>query len=442
MTTTEARPIICGTDLSERAAQAATVADALARRLDAPLILVHSSDERGDFPDRIQERLVADDRPRLAQYAEQLRGRGLTFQEEVIRGAPDHRVVDFAAQAGARLVVVGASGAGSLWASRWLLGDIAERIAETSTVPTLVVRDAKPFVAWTRGERPLKVFIATDFTATSEAALRWMASQWRGIGPCEITLGYIHRPAEECSEITRFDELGTARLTLQMREGLERDLREKAERLLGETPAIRVEPRLGRVDAHLLLLATEAGADLLVLGTHQWHDFQRVQHPSISRRILHDAPISVACVPVPIAPRGAAATIPTFRRVLVPTDLSEHGGHAIPYAYSALARGGLVCLCHVAEPGKAGQKSELETRLRAFVPAEADARGIATEVRISESMDTVKEICAAAERFDADLVCIGSHGGRTGLASAVMGSVARAVIAHSTCPVLVVGSPV
>lgn len=439
MNTTRAKPIICGTDYSESATQAATVADALARRLDAPLILVRSADERGHFTDDARTGLMEADRPELAKEAAHLRSLGLIFEEKMLHGAPDDGVASFAARESARLVVVGASGTGSLWTSRWLIGNVAERIAETSSVPTLVVRAAEPLLAWAGGERPLKIFIAVDFTATSEAALRCVA-EWRKIGPCEITLGYVHQISEECGERAMCDGVELPRLTTQAREGLEHDLREKAVRLLGMAPEIRVELRVARVDAHLILLATEAGADLLVLGTNQWQNLERVWHASISRRILHDARMSVLCVPVPLATRGAGAAIPTFSRVLVATDFSERAGHAIPYAYAALAREGAVCLVHAVKPGTVDQKGELEARLRALIPPEAQSRGVATEVRIVENGDAGKAICEAAERFSADLVCIGSHG-RSGITAAVMGSVAHAVIAHSPRPVLVVRPP-
>ena len=426
MNTTETKPIICGTDFSESAAQAAAVADALARRLGAPLILAHSVDERGEFPDQLRTGLMNDDRPRLAEEAERLRGLGLAFEEKLLRGTPDDGIAHFAGKSDARLVVVGASGTGSLWASRWLLGDVAERIAETSPAPTLVVRAAEPFLDWARDGRPLKVFVAADFTPTSDAALRWVA-EWQRIGPCEITLGHIEQPALP---------------TPEARPALEHDLREKA-RLLGVEAAIRLVPGSARVDAHLIQLATEAGADLLVLGTHQWHGLERVRHASISRRVLHHAPMSLVCVPVPVAPRGVAAAIPTFSRVLVATDFSERAGHAIPYAYAALAREGAVCLLHIAEAGEADEKIELEAleaKLRALIPAEAEKRGVLTEVRIVESGDAGKAICEAAERFCADLVCIGSHG-HSGMAAALMGSVAQAVIAHSRSPVLLIRPP-
>ncbi|MDP3070847.1 MAG: universal stress protein [Opitutaceae bacterium] len=439
MKSSENGPIVCGTDFSESAAQAATVADALARRLEAPFVLARSADELGQFPQNLRPRLMDDDRPRLAEQAERLRSLGLKFEVKLLHGEPDEGIVQFAARSSARLVVVGASGTGSVWGGRWVLGSTAELIAETSSVPTLVVRSTEPLLAWARGARPLKIFVAMDFTATSDAALRWLA-EWRRIGPCEITLGHVHRLPEERAELAMFDGLGLTALTPAARADLERDLREKAGRLLGLVPALRMEPSSGRVDSHLIRLATEAEADLFVLGTHQWQDLPRLWQTSISRRILRDAPMSVACVSVPVAPRGAAADIPTFSRVLVATDFSERAGHAIPCAYAALPREGAVCLLHAVKPGELGHKEELEARLRALIPAAARTRGVTTEVRVIEQADAATAIAETAERFGADLVCIGTHG-RTGLVAAVLGSVAQAVIARSPCPVLVVRPP-
>ena len=85
MKTTETNPIVCGTDFSENADATAAVADALARRLRAPLILAHSVDERGEFPEDLRPRLMNDDRPRLAEHAERLRGLGLVLEEKLLR---------------------------------------------------------------------------------------------------------------------------------------------------------------------------------------------------------------------------------------------------------------------------------------------------------------------------------------------------------------------
>ena len=145
MTTTGTKPIICGTDFSESASQAAIVADALARHLDAPLILVRSADERGDFPDHIRERLMNDDRPRLTHEAERLRSLGLTLQEKLLHGAPNYGVADFAARENARLVVVGASGTGALWGSRGVVTEV--RIVESGDAGKTICEAAERFCA-------------------------------------------------------------------------------------------------------------------------------------------------------------------------------------------------------------------------------------------------------------------------------------------------------
>ena len=53
---------------------------------------------------------------------------------------------------------------------------------------------------------------------------------------------------------------------------------------------------------------------------------------------------------------------------------------------------------------------------------------------------THHEITDCAERIDADLIVIGTHG-RTGLAHVLMGSVAEKVVRKAPCPVLTVRDP-
>ena len=57
-----------------------------------------------------------------------------------------------------------------------------------------------------------------------------------------------------------------------------------------------------------------------------------------------------------------------------------------------------------------------------------------------EGSDAATTVCQEAERFGADLICIGSHA-HAGLTAEVLGSVAQKVVAHSRKPVLVVRMP-
>ena len=162
----ESTPIICGTDFSENARQAANVAAALATRLSAPLVLVHAAGllNQGSTSEAY-DAVIASFRKRLHEEAEHLRGLGATVEETLSAGAPDEMLAQLAQQRQARLLVV--SSLGLRAPTRSLLGSVAERTAESSPVPTLVVRDAAPFESWARGERPLNVFVGADFTANS-----------------------------------------------------------------------------------------------------------------------------------------------------------------------------------------------------------------------------------------------------------------------------------
>jgi len=439
------RPILCGTDFSESATEAMRAASALAQRFHAPLILAHSVDERAEFPDHLRPRLMNDDRPRLAAEAERLRKLGLIFEEKLLGGAPDDGVASFAGSANARLVVVGASGTGSV--GRWMLGNIAERIAEASPAPTLVVHSAEPFLAWARGERALKIFVGADFTASSNAALRWVA-ELQKLGPCEVTAGYADWTPEEAARLGVTGAVGLVGNPLVVQSILEREVKAKVAGLLGgENVRVVVQGGWGRTDAQLIGMAAEAQADLIVVGTHQRHGLRRLGHVSVSRGILHSAAMSVACVPAPAAERMTGPRIRECQRVLVAVDLDEKYGFVAPHAYGIASTGGTVRLVHVVptqEPpgGKehADEVAPSEARLRALAPHEAEARGITTEVEVIESQAIAAAICAAAERCNADAICIGSHT-RPGFGAKVLGSVSLAVLQQCRRPVLVVWPP-
>ena len=151
--------------------------------------------------------------------------------------------------------------------------------------------------------------------------------------------------------------------------------------------------------------------------------------------------------------------IASLRTVLVTTDFSELAADAIGYAYAAVAEGGTVHLLHVLElhalgsapnplyahyaPGHAPSPEERDRihatcaeRLRALVPAGAEARQIRTEVHVLDDPDVGGAIVRAADECDAALICIASHG-RSALVRSVLGSVAQSVLGSTHRPVLV-----
>ncbi len=445
--------LVIGTDFSENARAAGVTAAALAGRWSDTLAVAHVFDDSMShrLPGDVRETLAASTCDRLHSEAVDFGSQGVKVEEHLLSGAPDQALADLATQSDTRLVVVSSVGHRP---GEWLLGSVAERTAEFSPVPTLVVRSAAPFEAWTRGERPLKVFVAVDFSDASDKALQWV-KHLISAGPCDVVLGYVDSPLGERSRLGLGWDAFERENPPEVQAILKRELRERAETVLGKVDlGVRSDPSLGRPDVRLVEMACEDEADLLVVATHQRRGVSRLWHPSISRALLRYAPMSVLCVPVICAEAIPQHSAP-IRRVLVAVDLSEHGGRAIPYAYGIVNSGGIVRLLHVAPPMEnpliggythpdfplkkehAQMLVEARNNLSSLACEDATARGIVTEVTVVEAHEVAKTIRQAAERFGADVICVGAHN-RSGLSQAFVGSVAQAVMVQSGRPVLVV----
>ena len=152
--------------------------------------------------------------------------------------------------------------------------------------------------------------------------------------------------------------------------------------------------------------------------------------------------------------------IPTIRKVMVTTDLSDLGNGAIPHAYSVLANSeGTVILCHILEPPalpnplyahySPGGASSPEDRerlrqgllqtLEQLVPPEVRKPGrVVTEVRVVETLAPVSEaICQEAKALDVDIIVMASHG-HSGVARLFLGSAAERVLRLADRPILIV----
>ncbi|HUG21525.1 universal stress protein [Piscinibacter sp.] len=145
-----------------------------------------------------------------------------------------------------------------------------------------------------------------------------------------------------------------------------------------------------------------------------------------------------------------------FKHLLLATDGSELSLAAARHALElAQAIGARATAVEVVEPypyagvGEAWQPSRgdrqdhLAAQRRSAETAFADIgaiakeRGVPLEAVTSDERDVAKAIVDAASACGADLIVMGSHG-RSGIAKAVLGSVAAKVLVLSTVPVLVV----
>lgn len=429
--------ILCATDFSPRAIKAATAAATLARARSVTLRLVHVSDAGAD-------KALGAAAKNLEAEVQRLGRTGATVEPLLLKGRrPSDILLEYIWAEMPMLSVVASSVKAPI--DRWTIGSFSERIAESSPVPTLVVRNPAPFRSWDWVGDRLKVLLALDLHSSSDAVLRW-AKEFQGSGPCDFTSCFVNRrvPTSEEVELRSVQPINPP---LRQAE-LERDLRKKIRDQIGDHASeIVVKPCFGNPGTCLAEIARETKAHLIAVGAHQRRGVNRLMHVSVSREVLHASETNVICVPITAKFAPREAHIPDFHRVLVATDLSEVGDAAVPYACAACCIGGLVKIVHVVPPRtlSPGRKErgtsiiKLEEHLGSLIPAEMGARARPPEVEVIEGRDVAKAICAEADRFGADLVCIASHG--MGASRALHGSVTKAVLKSIRRPLLVIRRP-
>ncbi|HEX7453373.1 MAG TPA: universal stress protein [Polyangiaceae bacterium] len=299
--------IVCGTDFSEHAEQAGRAAAAVAKRLGVPLKLVHVLPESPLLLSLVPSE--ANLRTALNAQAAKLHLHfGVDVEPIALFGVPHEALLEFALAANASLVVL--SSLGMKKQQHWLVGSVAERVAQRSSLPVLVVRNAAGIEAWARAERALSVMLGADLGATSMGALRWVEGL-RRVLPCDVCIAQVAWPFAEHARLGIKGAVALEGLRPELQARLEADLKTWAGTLQGEgNTTFLVSACWGRVDGHLAQLADEAHVDLLVVGTHQRAWAARAWQGSVSRGVLHYASSNVACVPPPRAREDDSALLP------------------------------------------------------------------------------------------------------------------------------------
>jgi nucleotide-binding universal stress UspA family protein len=290
-------PIVCGTDFSATATEAINIAAAMARQLASRLVLVHADQFyrlRVSDPMAI-EAAISERRGELNSEAQRLRDLGTQVEEKFLSGSAPYELVAAATESKARLIVVGAIG--HRLARRLLLGSVAERTAEISAVPTLVVRPKSSLAAWIDGKHVLKILVGYDFSAASDTALGWV-NELGKIGKFQAAVLYSNWPPDEARRLGYKGPLPLAANPEEIQKNLERDLKKRIAKFLSEQKVTAiVEPGWGTPEGYLFEMASRQKIDLIAVGTHQRRGFGRVLLGSVSRAVLHHAKMSVAVVP-------------------------------------------------------------------------------------------------------------------------------------------------
>lgn len=178
--------------------------------------------------------------------------------------------------------------------------------------------------------------------------------------------------------------------------------------------------------AGLAQLATEAGADLIIIGAKGHSRIERLLLGSTAQHVVR----SLACDVLVVRPSGGE-----LRRVVVATDFGAPAADAAQRARAVAEPDADVVALHVRDrtiAGMALEPEDAEPRLTEFV---AQALGPSARVALAEGSPAEKIVEFAAKE-KADLIAIGNRGVRR-LERFLLGSVAEDVTEKAPCSVLV-----
>jgi hypothetical protein len=164
---------------------------------------------------------------------------------------------------------------------------------------------------------------------------------------------------------------------------------------------------------------------------------------STATAVCHHVTVPVVVVPTASSKRGRL-----MRKIVVGTDGSEAALDALRWAYdeARLAHAELVVVHSWEYPYTDGTGTvDLRKKMRhdAASQLDADTARLATRaaadgvVVVTRLLEKLAAQALVEEGADADLIVVGSRG-RGGLSSLLLGSVSRAVVQHSPCPVAVI----
>ena len=412
--------IICGTDLSDASSGTLDVACALAAaRGDREVILVHVVD-----PDHAGDEEMQAARARLdAQVTART---GVTIRTELVVGPAEETLMGLAETEHCDLIVIAAR---STSTTNKKVGTTTANLIAQTQVPVLVIRDPAPWLAALtsgEGQRPLRVMLGVDDTATSELGIQWVQAL-RVRGPVEVVLAAIYYP-DDAAEYYGVEMRSAVDRDPEIEKLMERDM---LRRFGGDLTGVvsRARRGLGRIGDHLVELAEEEKVDVIVLGTSQKTGLGRLG--SVSSVVVHEAETSVVCIP----PQAVLSTItvPILRGVLVATDLSSFSNRAVPWAFAVAEPDAEIHVAHVVKEDDEVDVPEVTRALYALAPAGAKQ---VIRAHIVHGDDAAKAIAQCAARLGVDVICIASHG-RSGITRALVGSVADRLLRATRKPVLV-----
>jgi nucleotide-binding universal stress UspA family protein len=278
--------ILLATDGSGDAELASTTAVGLARSTSSELHVVHTwrTVPSVHFDTLIRQEMEREAQGILDEQVKKIEGLGGTVASaRLSEGGAAEEIVALAEDIEAGLIAMGSRGRGRI--RRLLMGSVSDAVVRHAHYPVIVVR-WKPVVF------PAKILLPTDGSEEATLAVRTAAdlcektgSELHVVHVGEATLGY--HPERHGYPIQYEREEKEARELLETQlEGI---------KAAGDTVA-QAHLRMGKADEHIVVLAEELGADLIVMGSRGLGGVKRALMGSVSDSVVRHAHCPVLVV--------------------------------------------------------------------------------------------------------------------------------------------------
>ena len=272
-----------------------------------------------------------------------------------------------------------------------------------------------------------RIVVGIDFKSHSIEAARWVASVFARGAELVMTHALDSRASDGTEALGAAASDGAPDL-----QAVTQQLHELA-RAIGLHGTYRAEVREDVAARAILAVATEVGADLIVVGPHGGRETTR-GIGTTAERLIRMSPVPVLLV---TNPRRRAP-----KHLLVPVDGGRLTHLVVDWAESIARRTeGEMILMHVFDPHLEDDDTSGTPRDTRWLSnlAEEGPSAVTTK-SLTVVGKPAEQILAAASRLDADLVVIGRRGRRRAL-SGVVGSTASDLLRHSSWPVLIIVDP-
>jgi nucleotide-binding universal stress UspA family protein len=282
-----------------------------------------------------------------------------------------------------------------------------------------------------------KILCPVDFFPASEKAVRYAAGLAANYN---ARLKLLHVVPAMIPTFYEYS-LNTTELIGAMEEAAKRELNKLLGRLKTSAVKVESEVRTGDIATNIKKTIAAFKPDLVAMGTHGRHGFQRWFMGSTTERMLRHSPVPLLTVS---AAKNARVFDGRFRRIVVTTDFSEGTADALNYGLSiARENKARITLLHVVNlitpPTSPKYPKTLIDNARKdlsnLVPAHA-ADWCEVDTRVI-SGTPYHAILTFLKKEKADLLVMNIHG-KSLRDRALLGSTAERVVRAATCPVMLI----